>query len=192
MARILVVGNALLDLVFDLPVYPHEDSEQRALARWQRPGGNGANAAITLAALGHRVALATVLAEGDPLHDSWGTWLRLALECWGIDLGPAERVAGGETPLSLIWRTPESRTVAHHRALADYSFEAFMARVEMDQYDWLHFEGRNPEELAVMLAYARSLVTDQPLSLECEKPRPGLAALMAEADVLMLAPAFAR
>ncbi len=89
MARILCVGSAVLDLVFDVPHHPAEDEELRASSLRVAAGGNAANTARVLRGLGFEVTLAAVLADhpaGAPLEEG----LRRA----GVDLAPCRRVTG--------------------------------------------------------------------------------------------------
>jgi len=73
MARIVCVGSAVLDLVFSVSHHPAEDEELRAAALRIAPGGNAANTARVLRALGHEVSLGAVLADhaaGAPLVEA--------------------------------------------------------------------------------------------------------------------------
>ncbi|WP_019023710.1 MULTISPECIES: PfkB family carbohydrate kinase [unclassified Thioalkalivibrio] len=181
MARILTTGIATLDHNLDVECYPCEDAEIRALASSSQPGGNATNTACILAQFGHRAALAAVFAE-----DGSGDWLRERLVARGVDTAACARYPGA-TPTSHILRSRDSgsRTIVHHRDLPELS-AADLRRIAWEEYDWLHFEGRQPETLRTVLPRVREAVTDQPISLELEKRRPGLEACLEWADVLML------
>jgi ketohexokinase len=92
----------------------------------------------------------------------------------------------GVTPLSVILRSQAtgSRSIAHHRELAELSREDFPLQTALD-CDWVHFEGRNIAELTHMIGQLRQHGFAGRVSLEAEKPRAGLAALLTHADVLM-------
>ncbi len=186
MSRILVTGVAVLDLVLTVDHYPREDEELRARALERRAGGNGANMAHVLAQLGHRAELLASLAD-DPAGDELTDTLRAT----GVALDHCPRLAG-TTPTSCILRNAASgsRTIVHHRALPELALDHFRA-LPLTGFDWFHFEGRNPPVTAAMLAHARALRVDQPLSLELEKPRPGVEALPPLADVIVVARAYA-
>lgn len=62
----LVVGNAVLDPIFNVDHYPAEDEGMRASSRRLSVGGNAANTAQVLADLGHRVILLATLAPDAP------------------------------------------------------------------------------------------------------------------------------
>lgn len=181
MARILATGIVTLDHTLDVAAFPAEDTEVRALASTTQPGGNAANTAAILGQFGHRSGLAAVVAR-----DAGGDAIVRQLVERGLDVTHCVRRPGA-TPTSHILRSQASgsRTIVHHRDLPELAAED-LAQVPWSEYDWLHFEGRNPEALAAILEAARASIFDQPVSLELEKPRPGLEACLEYADVLML------
>lgn len=181
MARILLVGNLTLDIIHRLPAYPAEDSECRALDQQRRSGGNAGNSARVLAALGHRVALASLLAE-----DAAGAELRAQLSAAGVDLGPS-RSQPGTTPTSciIVSQASGSRSIVHYRDLPEYPAAAF-AGLDLSRYAWLHFEARDGRALTAMLAHARRSRPRLPISLELEKPRDGVEALLDQVDLLIV------
>jgi ketohexokinase len=187
LARVLVTGIATVDHVLDVAAYPGEDSESRALGSNTRPGGNGVNTACVLAQAGHRTDLAAVVgsgSEGDVLLGLLGTR--------GIGVEACVR-RRGRTPTShvLCSLASGSRTIVHFRDLPELTAADFR-RIDLSGYDWFHFEGRNPGELPRMLRAARRAAVDQPLSLELEKPRMGLDAILPLADVLMFSRGWVR
>ena len=186
MSRILVTGIAVLDLVCRVDHYPREDEELRALDMQRRLGGNGANMARVLAQLGHEAHLLATLAE-----DAAGDELLAALAAAGVQAGHCPRLPG-HTPTSciLLNAASGSRTIVHHRDLAELDPGHFRA-LPLATFDWFHFEGRNVAATAEMLAHVRDLRVDQPVSLELEKPRAGLDALLPLADVVIAARAWA-
>lgn len=188
MARILGTGIATLDIINTVDGYPAEDSEVRALGQAMRLGGNTANTLGILSQAGQQCHFAGVLAG-----DMGGKQIVRELEALGIDLEHARRMAGGAAPTSYIAlnRRNGSRTIIHHRDLPEFGMDDFM-EIPVETFDWLHFEARNCDELVAMLAYARSMVTDQPISLEVEKEREGLEQLWDYPDIIVFSRAFAR
>jgi ketohexokinase len=87
-------------------------------------------------------------------------------------------VPGAATPTSYIAlsQATGSRTIIHHRDLPELAAADF-ARVPLDDCAWVHFEGRNPHETAAMVERVHRQRPDLPVSIEIEKPRPGLEAL---------------
>ncbi|WP_247869879.1 PfkB family carbohydrate kinase [Methylophaga sp. SB9B] len=83
-----------------------------------------------------------------------------------------------------------SRTIVHHRDCPELSFDAFR-QIDLTQFDWLHFEGRNITELAKILKHCRQNSPNVPISLEIEKPRDSIESLFDMADWLFFSRAYA-
>lgn len=182
--RSLCVGIAVLDIVNRVARYPAEDSEVRALAQSVRLGGNAANTAVVLAQLG--------------VQSCWTGNLPARAEVaerefarFGVDIGLAARLADTVMPTSYITLSDAngSRTVVHYRDLPEYAARAF-AELDLRGFDWIHFEGRAVPALSEMLAHARASGGAR-LSLEVEKPRPGIEALFERPDLLMFSRDYA-
>ena len=187
MARILGVGVATLDIINEVMAYPREDSEVRALDQRIARGGNAANSLVVLSQLGHKCAWAGIYAD-EP--DSQR--LLEDLSRHDVDVNWACCVAEGKVPTSYVTlsRTSGSRTIVHYRNLREFRLSDF-AGIDLSSFDWIHFEGRNVADLGRMLAFARSAAPSTPLSLEIEKPRPGVETLFTDADVLMFSQVYA-
>jgi len=184
MTRVMCVGNATLDVVNRVERYPVEDSEVRALAHTQRLGGNAANTAIVLARLGASSHWVGNLA--DPAVDMERDFERL-----GVDISRAARIAGARPPTSyvLVSAATGSRSIVHYRDMPEYRADDFV-QLDLDGFDWVHFEGRAVDQLGRMLSRARS-TQGLPISLEVEKPRPGIEALFGQADLLLFSRDYA-
>jgi ketohexokinase len=185
-ARILGVGIAVIDIVNRVAEYPPEDAEVRAESSRQVRGGNCANTLDVLAQLGRSCEWVGVLA-GDDGAEFITTDLRRA----GVACDHAMRHADGATPTSYITlsRRTGSRTIVHHRDLPELSAAEF-ASVPLAECDWIHFEGRNPEQTRRMVDRVRRERPELPVSMEIEKPRPGIDALLANADVIVFSRAY--
>lgn len=186
--RILGVGVATLDIINEVAAWPAEDDEVRALAQRIARGGNAANTLVVLSQLGHACAFAGTLAS-----DAQSELILADLYGAGIDTAACVRHPAGNTPTSYVAlsRATGSRTIIHHRDLPELSAAQFAA-IDLDPFDWVHFEGRNPAETALMLAECRRRRPDLPISIEIEKPRPGIAALLEWPDVLIFSRAYAQ
>ena len=185
--RILGVGIATLDLINTVAVYPPEDAEVRAAAQRRARGGNCTNTLAVLADLGHACAWVGMLAE-----DLGGAFIQADLNARGIDCRQAVRVPGGISPTSYVTlsQATGSRTIVHYRDLPELDAAAF-ARIPLDGWHWIHFEGRNPQETRQMLARCRRALPRVPLSVELEKPRSGIESLLRGPDLLLIARGFA-
>jgi len=179
--RFLIVGNCILDQIWKIDQFPQEDAEFRAQARLQQLGGNASNTASILTRLGHQVELMTQLAD-----DADASWLRQQLEGKGIQVSQCQPVKGSITPLSSIWLNSKngSRTICHYRDLPELSLKQ-LKLIQADAYQWIHFEGRN---IPVLLEYLPELQNryEVPISLEIEKPREHIEALLPYVNVVII------
>jgi ketohexokinase len=187
MARILIVGNATLDIVNQVESYPHEDQEVRATAHAIRRGGNAANSAVVLSQLGHQCYWCGTLAD-----EPDGALIRTDLLQHNVKLDHIHNVHNGKVPTSYIVlsRDSGSRTIVHYRDLPEYPATAFAA-INLTDFDWLHFEGRNVAELKMMLTRTKEIAPQLPLSLEVEKERAGMEELLPLADLLLFSRDYA-
>lgn len=188
MAHVLAVGIATLDIINEVDRYPHEDAEVRALAHTIRRGGNATNTLVVLSQLGHACAWAGVLGgsrEAEVVLED--------LARYRIETRYCQRLAAGMMPTSYITlsRRNGSRTIVHYRDLPEYSSTAFSA-IELEPFDWVHFEGRNVEETQAMMHAVRERGSTAPVSLEVEKPRPGIERLFGLADLIVFSADYAR
>ena len=188
MARILGIGNATIDIVHSLPAYPVENDEVRCESRNVCRGGNAANTLVVLGQSGHGCSWAGVLTDDDE-----GRFVRDDLAAAGVETNGCHVVSRGAMPVSMVILGADtgSRTIVHYRDLPEYSAEAF-GDIPLQDFDWLHFEGRNIAELERMLEQARARHPAIPVSLEVEKPREGIEALFGQADVLLFSADYAR
>lgn len=186
--RILAVGVAALDIINEVAAYPAEDAELRALDRRIVRGGNAANTLAVLNQLGHACAWAGTLGK-----DAEGAWVLKDLERRGIDTRSCVFHPHGSTPTSyaVLSRANGSRTIIHYRDLPELSAADF-ARIRLTGYDWVHFEGRDPKETAAMLRDCVRRFPELGVSLEIEKPRPGIEALFTGPDVLIFSRHYAQ
>lgn len=188
MARILAVGIATLDIVNLVETYPAEDAEVRALSQEIRRGGNATNTLVVLNQLGHRCAWAGTLADEPDAQ-----FIRADLAQNSIDTSAVRILPHGKVPTSYITLSQDngSRTIVHYRDLTEYSYEHFCA-IDLGQYDWVHFEGRNVEATRRMLERLKQHRPELPCSVEIEKARPDIEQLFAHADVLLFSKDYVR
>jgi len=181
MATILAIGIATIDIINHVSQFPAEDDEVRAVSQQITRGGNATNTLTVLSQLGHRCHWSGVLIdEPDSLV------VRQDLEWHKIDYSSCLHLNTGKMPTSYITlnEASGSRTIVHHRDCPELPFAHFK-HLDIAAFDWIHFEGRNTEELEKMLHWLRQHHPEVPCSLEVEKPRPGIEALFHLVDVLM-------
>jgi ketohexokinase len=184
--RVLGVGIATLDIINSVDGYPAEDDEVRATFQRRTRGGNATNTLTVLASLGHACDWAGVLPQ-----DAASLEVASILETAGIGLDHVQHLDRGHLPTSYITLNSRngSRTIVHYRDLQEYR-AAWFDRIDLSPYDWVHFEGRAPQELAPMLGQARS--AGKRISLEIEKPREGIEELFTLPDLLFFSRHYAQ
>jgi ketohexokinase len=185
-AHVLGVGIATLDVINTVDHYPQEDEEMRALSQQRCRGGNVTNTLTVLARLGYRCSWAGTLAD-----DADAAVIRQELELAGIDFSDCPVEPDSCSPVSWVIRNRQngSRTIIHHRHLPELSFEQFAA-ISLDQYQWVHFEGRHVSETARMIERVRQ-VSNARVSVEIEKERQEIERLFEHADLVLFSRAFA-
>lgn len=188
MSKILGIGNLVLDLILQVEQFPEEDTEFRATKRHFQFGGNTANTLYVLSQLGHTSSLVATLATDDTAKQ-----LKKSLEQKAIETDHIQRFIKGATPTSYVWLSQQngSRTITHYRDLPEVDFEHF-AKIEVEDFDWLHFEGRNMQNLPGMINIAKTFLTHQPISMEVEKPREGIEALFSQVNLLLFSHHYAK
>ncbi|MEW7994891.1 MAG: ketohexokinase [gamma proteobacterium symbiont of Clathrolucina costata] len=185
--RVLAVGGATLDIINRVAAFPDEDDELRAAAQRQCRGGNATNTLVVLTQLGHHCSWAGTLGD-----DAASRVIMSDLQQYGVDTEWVTIQPGGVTPTSHIITSQAtgSRTIIHYRDLPEYRIEAF-EKIDLNNYDWIHFEGREVPAYEAMLRHARLTPHSATISLEIEKPREGIERLAAMADIVILAKAYA-
>ena len=188
MPHILAIGIATVDIVNEVAEYPAEDSEVRALGQRIARGGNATNTLAVLSQLGHACSWGGVIAE-----DADSAHILADLAAHRIDVRLCRREPQGKNPVSyiLLSRATGSRSIVHYRDLPEFGYADFAA-IDLAAFDWLHFEGRNVAETRRMLELARERKPRLPISVEIEKPRPEIEALLPWADLLLFSRAYAQ
>ena len=183
--RILAVGIATLDIINYVSVYPQEDDEVRAVAQRIARGGNATNTLVALSQLGHEVAWCGSLADDDNSRKVLQDLENYQVDCSHVTV---QQDAALPTSYITLSRLNGSRTIVHYRQLEEYSFADFVA-VDATAYDWIHFEGRNIEQLALMLQHLRQQGFRK-FSLEVEKHRQGIEELFSLPALLMFSRSY--
>jgi ketohexokinase len=183
----LGVGVATLDIVNYVAGYPEEDSEVRALRQRKSRGGNVTNTLTVLSRLGHGCSWA-----GMSSNDAASDYIREELLAESIGIDYVTEVKEASLPTSYITLNTEngSRSIIHFRDLPEYSFESF-EKINLDDFDWVHFEGRNIPELEKMMRFLHAN-NFQHFSLETEKPREGIEVLFNKPAALMFSRDYVR
>ncbi|XP_041927276.1 ketohexokinase isoform X3 [Alosa sapidissima] len=187
--KILCIGLVCLDIINVVDKYPEEDTDSRCLSqRWQR-GGNASNSCTVLSLLGAPCAFMGSLAPG-PVAD----FVLNDFHLYQIDISLLLECPGSSFPASMVISnlTTGSRTILHmNRNLPDVTAEDF-SQVDLSQYRWIHWEGRNAEEQVKMIKrveeFNRSATEKErvTISVEIEKTREPLYQLFQYGDVVFV------
>ncbi|XP_037346947.2 ketohexokinase isoform X3 [Pungitius pungitius] len=194
--KILCVGLVCLDIINVVDKYPEEDSDSRCLSQhWQR-GGNASNSCTVLSLLGAPSAFMGSLSAG-PVTD----FILEDFQKFHIDVSLVSKHAQCALPASVVVSniSTGSRTILHmNRDLPEVTAEDF-SKVDLHQFKWIHWEGRNAEEQVKMIqrvvAFNATLPRQQQritVSVEIEKTREPLYQLFPHGDVVFVSKDVAR
>ncbi|XP_015602710.1 ketohexokinase-like [Cephus cinctus] len=204
--KILCVGVNCLDIVTVCKEFPLEDSEQRCLEqRWQR-GGNASNTCTVLSLLGSSCEFLGSLSS-----DQHVIFLEDDMRKHKIDFSHCPIIDGVGCPMSTVILSiaTGSRTILHFNPNLPELLLKDFEKLNLEDYSWIHFEGRNVSEVICMMQYVESynnslntcqsddsvkLETNRipiTISVELEKPKPELVDLLPYADVAFIARDFA-
>ncbi|CAI5771607.1 ketohexokinase-like isoform X1 [Podarcis lilfordi] len=187
--RVLCVGLVCLDIISVVERYPAEDSDTRCLSqRWQR-GGNASNTCTVLALLGAPCAFMGSLAPGHAAEFILSDFRR-----YNVDVSHLVRQSRGEMPcaICLVNCHNGSRTVTLYDINLPDVTAADFEQVNLSQYKWIHWEGRNASEQVKMIqrveAYNRTCPPSDRVttSVEVEKTRPEIYQLFGYGDVVFV------
>jgi sulfofructose kinase len=153
---ILCAGIIALDEVFRVEKFPRPDVKTPAHSFFVVNGGCAANAAVAVARLGGRAALAGPLG-GPPGEDSNGDRVLAALARERVDCSGCQRVAGLSTPLSAIFidARGERMIVTHRDCRLDAARPADPAGL-VASVDALLADNRFPEFVRPICVAARA------------------------------------
>ncbi|XP_022520492.2 ketohexokinase isoform X3 [Astyanax mexicanus] len=187
--KVLCIGLVCLDIINVVDKYPEEDTDSRCVSqRWQR-GGNASNSCTILSLLGAPCAFMGSLAPG-PVAD----FVLNDFKQYKIDVSLLLEHEHCSFPASVVIsnQTTGSRTILHmNRNLPDVTAEDF-SKLDLSQYKWIHWEGRNAEDQVKMIQQVReynSKLEKQKqitVSVEIEKTREPLYQLFPHGDVVFV------
>ncbi len=185
MPTILFTGVATLDIINHLSSYPVEDTEVRADAQHIQTGGNACNSAIVMQQLGLDTYLLASRSD-----DANAELIFSALSKRHIQTTLCPLQTNSSTPTSYITLNTSngSRSIVHYRNLNELQASDF-TQLNLQRFDWLHFEARACDQLLLMLKHARRF--NKPVSIELEKARNGIDEIMPYADILLISKPFA-
>ena len=163
--KVLIVGQACLDIVNVCEKFPVEDLGHRAVdARWQ-VGGKAAVAACVLADLFSGTS-GVVEFCGVFGNDCQGQFLINKFKKSGVFVENCEVGEGCVTPTSTVIIDGEQQTTTILRCntgQAEVSYVHFENKFisRMEEFDWIHFDGTNPSKMFPFLKEIMTRLVDQ-------------------------------
>ena len=181
---VLCVGHAPYDLTFAVDHHPEPDEKMFATALHQSGGGPAANAAVTIARLGHRSAFAGYLGR-----DLYGDLHQKELADAGVHTDLIVR-GDAPTPLSVSLAKPDGR-----RSLVNYSGEKQPLPANSINFSQCHsrfilFDGWEPDISPPLAQWARQ--QGIPTILDAGSVHRGTEALAGLVDYLVGSEKFGR
>ncbi|XP_078046266.1 ketohexokinase isoform X1 [Augochlora pura] len=205
--KVLCVGLTCLDIVQTCTHYPEEDSDQRSVEyRWQR-GGNASNTCTVLSLLGTSCEFFGTLSLDEHIN-----FLQNDMKKYNIDFSHCPMVQGIGCPTStvILSQSTGSRTILHHNPSMPELVLKNFEQLRLQDYSWIHFEGRNLNEVLSMmqcvenynnmLSYSQDSTDKEgawsqmpiTVSVELENPKSELLDLLAYVDVAFISKDFAQ
>ncbi|CAH1253217.1 KHK [Branchiostoma lanceolatum] len=172
--KVLCAGLICLDILSVMDHYPVEDTDNRIKRQIWQKGGNCANSAAVVAQLDEQAEFFGTLATGraaDMVLDE--------MREFGVEVDHVVMHDGCDSPSSsiIINTSTGSRTIIHtDKDLPELTFSQFQ-QLDLNQYKWIHFEGRNMAEVSQMVNavqeynHSRSMEDKINISGECEKAK---------------------
>lgn len=180
MARILNVGIAVLDHVFQVDAFPQAAEKYRANAYWTNVGGCATVAAVAVVRLGGQATLCTRLGR-----DANSAVIKEKLVAAGVDCSLFAIDDNGTAPVSAVFLDGQGeRQIVNYRGgLARTAHPGVAAAV--DGFDAVLVDSRWPEtaNLALQAARARGI----PAIVDAESPFDQVGELMEHASHIAFA-----
>ena len=176
---VLVIGRNCVDHIAVAERYPAENSKAAMLAHRIEGGGQGGTSACAIARLGGAVALV-----GKVGADAGGEFCRQRLDAFGVPCDHLETVTGKATALAYIWVTQSNgnRTILYAPSnlppiAGDAALASLCRRAAVILLD---------PEVTYLAPFLTGL--NQPrgkVVYDAERWRPGMATMMATADLFV-------
>lgn len=174
--------------------------------RWQR-GGNASNTCTVLSQLGSPCEFFGTLSAEEHL-----SFLQNDMRSYNIDFSHCPMIEGIGCPISTVMLSLSSgsRTILHHNPnLPELTLKNF-EQLHLEDYSWIHFEGRNLNEVLSMMqcvenynnmlnysedSNSKEIASSQvpiTVSVELETPKQELLDLLPYVDVAFISKDFAQ
>eukprot|EP00088_Acartia_fossae_P023066 TRINITY_DN24131_c0_g1_i1.p1 TRINITY_DN24131_c0_g1~~TRINITY_DN24131_c0_g1_i1.p1 ORF type:complete len:322 (-),score=57.92 TRINITY_DN24131_c0_g1_i1:73-1011(-) len=156
--QIMCCGLVCLDQVTVVRKYPEEDSIQRSINQYKARGGNASNSCTVLAALGLKPTFFGTLAYDECDLSPETRYIMESFAKAGVNIeSSCPKYPDQICPNSVILLSQQngSRTIVHtNLGLPELKLEDF-TELDLSKVTWIHFEGRNHENLLTILEHVR-------------------------------------
>ncbi len=105
MAKIVGIGACVMDTLYSVPTYPHEDTKMRAVGSKPAGGGPVATGLVAAKRLGESAAYI-----GNLSTDSGGRFLKADFEKYGVDTSLVNLLDGYRSFTSVLWLAADTTT----------------------------------------------------------------------------------
>lgn len=187
--KILCVGMCVLDIIHVCAEYPQEDTDKRCLdGYWQR-GGNASNNCSVLSKLGAKCEFLGMTSSAPAFQFLYEDCKERNIHihnCPKTEMNP---------PFSsvILVKSKGTRTIVHaNTGFPILKYEHF-SKINLHEYSWIHFEGRNVEETKEMIDMIRQYNAQEEnknnhikISVELEKLNKDLYILALRSDVVFV------
>ncbi|XP_033120933.1 ketohexokinase-like [Anneissia japonica] len=168
--HVLLVGLACLDIVSVHDHYPIEDTDSRSIKQFLTRGGNAGNTSVVASQLGEQVEYLGTIAS-----HVFSEIIEKDFQQYNVKFVNCRFHENCLTPTScvIINATNGTRTIWHaNNSLPELSVDDF-SKLNLSQYSWIHFEGRNITNILKMITiienYNSSITDHIRISVELEK-----------------------
>uniref|UniRef100_A0AC34RMT0 Ketohexokinase n=1 Tax=Panagrolaimus sp. JU765 TaxID=591449 RepID=A0AC34RMT0_9BILA len=154
--KILIVGLCCIDTVNYVEKYPEEDSDVRVMEQNCCLGGNSTNTATVLRQFTENVQLCASLLKEDLLLNQLLKESKIDYSSSIIRNDPNISIPHSTV---ICNTTNGSRTVLHYRGnLPEITATEFKEKFPngFGNYSWIHFEGRNFEQIHEMMSFVKT------------------------------------
>uniref|UniRef100_H2YDN8 Carbohydrate kinase PfkB domain-containing protein n=1 Tax=Ciona savignyi TaxID=51511 RepID=H2YDN8_CIOSA len=200
--KILSVGLICVDVISVAKQYPIEGCDFRLLGTHWQKGGNAANTSAVLSMLGNQVDFfgAVPIPKKSDFHGQICVgFIKEKMESYNVGMDKVVERVGDALPFSTVLTNSDngSRTILHYRkGLEEVKYDDFL-KIDISQYSWIHFEGRNITEVTQMIDKVVMYNSNErheriTISVELEKPRRANSVLLLpHADLVVVSQDFA-
>ena len=167
MKRVLCVGHAVQDYVFNVATLPTHAEKYRATGFTTVGGGPAATAAVAIAKLGGAALLAARVGD-----DAVATTMEQELRGYGVDCQWLRRCAGGQSSLSAVFVDAAGERIIVNHTDPQMPREAdWLDQIPLDDVAVVLGDVRWPEGSARLLARARAAGLAAVLDSDVPAPR---------------------